>query len=145
MKNAMFGRYFLIGILTVLIDFGVLYLLSSFGVYKPIVNIISVLLSISFNFIFQNTWSFKAGSGNRTRKLKRYIVLTTFNYFVNIYVFYLFYKVISLDSYIYKIVPFVENIFPDGFISKMVISGMIMCWNFFLFKNWVFKVEKKRK
>ena len=143
--NKTFSRYFVIGVSTVFIDFGLLQILSSLGMKKVMANLISVLLSVVFNFFMQNYWSFKAGSSNALLKSIKYLSLTAFNYFVNTYGFFLIYKQWKIEDVLYKRFSFIPDFIPDGFLSKIIITIPIMCWNFFIFKYWVFKNKKTQK
>lgn len=143
--NKTFSRYFVIGVSTVIIDFGLLQILSSLGMKKVMANLISVLLSVVFNFFMQNYWSFKAGSSNALLKSIKYLSLTAFNYFVNTYGFFLVYEQWKIEEMLYKRLPFMPDFIPDGFLSKAIITIPIMCWNFFLFKYWVFKNKETQK
>ncbi len=143
--NKTFPRYFVIGVSTVFIDFGLLQVLSGLGMEKVVANIFSVLISVVFNFFMQNYWSFRAGSSNALLKSIRYLSLTAFNYFVNTYGFFLIYKQWKIEDVLYKRFSFIPDFIPDGFLSKIIITIPIMCWNFFLFKYWVFKNSKTQK
>jgi len=71
-----------------------------------------------------NYWTFKAGSGAKKKKLGRYLVLFTFNY--------LFDTALAF--------PILVNSFNvNQYVAKILITGMIVAWNFFLYKLWVFK------
>lgn len=137
-----FIRYFIIGFLTVTIDFSLMKILSSNGLDLVYSNIISVLVSIIFNFLMQNYWSFKAGPSNTLIKSIKYITLTTFNYFVNTYGFFVLYRTFEFENLVYTKMPIFSQILPEGFVVKIIITGLIMSWNFLLFKYWVFKVKK---
>lgn len=143
--NKTFPRYFVIGVSTIIIDFGLLQILSGFGITKVIANIFSVLVSVIFNFFMQNYWSFKAGSSNALLKSIKYLSLTSFNYFVNTYGFFLVYEKWEIEDLLYSRFPFIPDFIPDGFLSKIIITIPIMCWNFFLFKYWVFKKKGSMK
>lgn len=143
--NKTFPRYFVIGVSTVIIDFGLLQILSGLGMKKVVANLFSVLVSIIFNFLMQNYWSFKAGSSNALLKSIKYLFLTAFNYFINTYGFFLIYEQWKIEDMLYRRFSFMPDFIPDGFLSKAIITIPIMCWNFFLFKYWVFKNSKTQK
>ncbi|HOY46497.1 MAG TPA: GtrA family protein [Candidatus Dojkabacteria bacterium] len=120
-----FIRYLIIGFTTFGMQIGLLYLFTQLlGLEKVMGNVFSTLLSVVFNFIMSNYWTFKAGSGAKKKKLGRYLVLFTFNY--------LFDTALAF--------PLLVNSFNvNQYIAKIVITGMIVAWNFFLYKLWVFK------
>jgi putative flippase GtrA len=137
--NKTFLKYFTVGFSTVLIDFFLFLVLSKFGTNKSIANILSVTISITFNFFMHNYWTFKAGSrGNLTKSLK-YLLLTGFNYIFNISSFHLIFNKLNFETWFFSKFNLFPSFIPEGLITKFLISGLIMCWNYFLFKYWVFK------
>jgi putative flippase GtrA len=136
--NKTFPRYFIIGASTVLIDFLLLFILSEFGINKSIANIFSVTTSVVFNFLMQNYWTFKAGSKNNLTKSLKYLILTGFNYIFNISAFYFIFNKLDFERWFFTNFDLFSFI-PEGLITKLIISSLIMCWNYFLFKYWVFK------
>lgn len=139
----LFIRYFITGFLTVTIDFVLMRLLISYGLDTVLSNFISVFVSVIFNFFMQNYWSFQAGSSNKFRKSVKYLFLTIFNYLFNTYGFFLAYRELGIEDLLYENVDLLPRFLEDGFLVKIIITAMIMFWNFFLFKYWVFNVEKK--
>lgn len=134
--NKTFPKYLIAGFLSFVVDYGSLYLLSLIGVKLVIGNILSVLLSIIFNFLIQNYWTFKAGSNNKIKKSIKYISLTAFDYIFNITAFYLLFEHLELENFLEG--TFLSE-FPDGLVTKILITGSLACWNYIVFKYWVFK------
>jgi len=119
-----FIRYLLIGTITFVLDFGLFNLLSITFRTKPIIaNLTSTFISILFNFTASNFWTFKLGKKQQLKKLSRYAVLAIFNYFLGNGAMYLFIEYTSLN----------HNL------AKAIITMTVMCWNFILYKKWVFK------
>lgn len=120
-----FIRYLIIGFTTFGMQIGLLYVFTQIlAMEKVMGNVFSTLLSVVFNFIMSNYWTFKAGSGAKKKKLGRYLILFTFNYlFDTALAFPLLVNTLNVDQYI----------------AKILITGMIVAWNFFLYKLWVFK------
>ena len=143
MKNTFF-RYFIIGTLTVLIDYSILLLLSTLGIRESIGNIFSVTVSVVFNFLMQNYRTFKSGKRNKLQKSIKYLVLTIFNYFFNIVAFFILFDRLKIEKTLSsRISSFLSVSLLDGLITKFIIAITIMCWNYFLFKYWVFVKGKK--
>jgi putative flippase GtrA len=120
-----FIRYLIIGFTTFAMQIGLLYVFTQLlGLEKVIGNVFSTLLSVVFNFVMSNYWTFKAGSGAKKKKLGRYLVLFTFNY--------LFDTALAFPI-------LVTNLNVNEYLAKIIITGMIVAWNYFLYKLWVFK------
>lgn len=119
-----FVRYLFIGTTTFVIDFGLFNLMSLVLGVKPIyANLTSTFLSLFFNFTMSNFWTFKLDGSHKSRKLIRYAILATFNYFFQNFSMYLF----------------IENTDINHNIAKAIITITVMAWNFLLYKLWVFK------
>lgn len=57
-------RYSTVGLLSAVIDFGILYLLTDkLGFYYLISATISFIVAASFNYYLNRTWTFKVGGG----------------------------------------------------------------------------------
>jgi len=121
-----FIRYLIIGFTTVALDFGIYKLLESYTTLQGLpANMTSTLISLSFNFPMSNFWTFKAGGSAKMKKLSKYAGLAAFNYIFNNVMFYILHVTLGLHD----------------IVTKVVITGMIVCWNYFLYKLWIFKSE----
>lgn len=119
-----FARYLLIGTASVVVDFGSFNILwKLIGIKALYSNLISSLITICFNFTLSNYWTFKAGSRNKFKKLFKFVLVTAFNYFISNFLMYVFieYTTINLN------------------LAKLFITGLVVCWNFLLYRLWVFK------
>lgn len=118
-----FIRYLIIGFSTFGIDFGMLYIIiNGSGIEPTIANAISTLIGIIFNFTMSNFWTFQAGKGNKATKLSKYSLLATFNYLFGVGAFAVLHDIFDVGS---------------GF-SKVIVTGMVVCWNFLIYKFWIF-------
>jgi len=119
-----FIRYLIIGFSAFFLDYGTLKLLSiGFNIDAVYANLVSTFLGLSFAFTFSNYWTFKAGGKNKFKKLTKFGLLSIFNYFVQVIIFAILVR-------------------PFGFnedLSKVGVTGLIVCWNFFVYKFWIFK------
>jgi putative flippase GtrA len=121
-----FIRYLIIGFTTVGLDFGIYKLLINYTSIQGLpANMTSTLLSLAFNFPMSNFWTFKAGGSAKMKKLRKYASLAVFNYIFNNVMFYVLHIVLSAND----------------ILSKVIITGMVVCWNYFLYKLWIFKSE----
>lgn len=123
-----FIRYLIIGFASFGMDFGIFYILDRFTPVKGLIaNLISTLITWIFNYLMMNFWTFKAGGKSLSKKMKRYFVLATFNYIFNNVVF----QIMAV------------NLGINSLFTKVIITGLIVCWNFFLYKLWVFKNDSE--
>lgn len=119
-------RYLLIGFMTFFLDYGMLKgLIIYFDTDPVIANIISTFLALFFNFTLSNFWTFQAGTDKKAKKIGKYLFLAINNYLISVLVFSVLVKSFSLS----------EDI------SKVLVTGMVVSWNFLIYKYWVFKNE----
>lgn len=120
-----FAKYFVVGISGVGIDFILMVLLKEYLFFKPIwATAVSQIFSISFIFLANKYWSF--GSRHQTRgQVIRYLIVLAFDYSYTIAMMYLFNSVWGFD---YRLVRL-------GTIALMV------AWNFFLYKYFVYRKD----
>lgn len=117
-------RYLIVGFTTFFLDFGLHFFLKhQYGFAENIATRWSTLISMSFNFVASNFWSFPSVSGRHGKKLLRYLMVACVNF-----VFY---------NLMFELLVTRWEI-NDGF-AKVMITAMIVCWNYLLYKFWVFK------
>ncbi len=118
-----FIRYLIIGTSTFVIDFGIFNFLKLKLDFEPIVaNLTSTFLSLFYNFSMSNFWTFKLGKSQQMKKLSKYAILAVLNYLFGNGAMYLFIEYTDLN----------HNL------AKVLITLMIISWNFLLYKKWVF-------
>lgn len=120
-----FIRYLIIGFSTFFMQLFLLFVFSQLlNLEKIIANIFSTLLSMIFNFTMSNFWTFKLSSKSSGKKLGKYIMIASFNYIFDVIIAF----------------PFLASTLKvNQYISKIIITGVIVCWNFLIYKLWVFK------
>lgn len=121
-------RYLIIGFSSFFLNIiGLKVTILVTGLPDPKANIISMIFVLVFNFLMSNYWTFRAGGGNKLKKLLKYSILALFNYFADITIYGFLAETYDIDT--------------DGprFIAKVIITAMIVSWNFLLYKLWVFK------
>ncbi|MEI7580044.1 MAG: GtrA family protein [bacterium] len=122
-----FIRYLIIGFSSAFIDFALYQLCITYlSESKITANIISELITLIYNFSLTNYWTFQAGSAAKLNKISKYLTLAFFNYLVNNILF----------------IILVGHLGFNALLTKAGIIGLIVCWNFFLYKTWVFKNDK---
>lgn len=92
-------------------------------------NIISLLTSLSFNFIASNYWTFQAGGAKKRRKIMRYATIAGFNFLLNN-------VILSIQ---------VEYFSVNPIIAKVIVTGAQTLWTFLIYKVWVFRVEDQEE
>tara|TARA_Y100001970_G_scaffold274265_1_gene373730 strand:- start:240 stop:689 length:450 start_codon:yes stop_codon:yes gene_type:complete len=120
-----FFCFFVVGITGLAIDMASLVFLKEvFGIrpiYAVIVSQIGVLV---YNFSLNKFWSFE-NTQRPHKQAVRYTTLAGANYLFSVVVMYIFTEMLSFD---YRIV-------------RIASIGCMGCWNFFLYKYWVYKEE----
>ena len=132
--NSKFFKYLFVGGFSLVIDMFLLFTITElFGISYLISASISYLIAFVVCFILNFTYTFKVKIKklkNRTLmtnsvilSLTKYSGLTMFNYFVTMVVLFFLTEYFSIHY----------------LISKMLVIIMIIMWNFFLYKYWVYK------
>ncbi|NLL05418.1 MAG: GtrA family protein [Clostridiaceae bacterium] len=122
--NVIFARFFPIGYSLAkgfaenLID----YNLKSSTYSYLLANAIAYVVVFWFNFLINRIWSFKS-KVNIFKQLKQYGVLFVFN-------------LIATSSLLYFLSDKI-GILPE--ISKVLVMGSVVCWNFILYKKIIYK------
>ncbi len=120
-------RYLVTGAISFGIDFVAFQvLINTFQFDALPANMLSLLISMGFNFIMSNSWAFKAGNDRKKQKLARYLILVVINYFLNNTIFYILNSMLLLSPTLAKI-------------SVTILQAI---WTFFFYKVWIFKGAK---
>jgi len=121
-----FVKYLITGFSTFAIDFGLFQTLHTlFGLSEVVSNATSVLISLFYNFMMSNYWTFQAGTGKDAKKITKYLILAIVNYFFNIAAFAFLIAQFDLS----------------GLFAKVIVTGTIALWNYLIFKLWIFKED----
>lgn len=122
-----FAKYFLVGISAVAFDMGTLIAAKELLNIRPIYAvIINQLFVLAYVFFTNKYWSFR-NTDLPHKQMARFIILATFNYFFSVFMMYIFNHHVGID---YRIV-------------RMCTIAVMVPWNFFLYKYWVYKQEKQ--
>ncbi len=121
-----FIRYLIIGTISFLIDFSLFNLfVVAFEIQPLPANMTSIAISVIFNFLLSNYWTFKAGNHTDKNKIAKYLVIVVFNYIVNNLILYFL----------------TSNLALNPILSKILVTILQISWTFFLYKIWVFKIK----
>lgn len=118
-----FKRYLVIGFSTFFLEYGIFYVLhNAAGLYYLIANTSAYFISFWFNFLLNRFWSFKSTAGLK-RQLFQYLILFSFN-------------LVATNALMYLLSD-IAGIIPE--ISKVLIMGAVVSWNFVLYKKVIYK------
>lgn len=122
-----FMKYFIVGILGVILDLGTLTLFrEQFGIAPYIAVILNQIILIVFNFTINKLWTFKNTAMPHTQ-LVRYLMLFVFNYALAVLFMFIFNEHMGID---YRLVRICTIVLAVG-------------WNFFLYRHWVFCINEE--
>lgn len=118
-----FLRYLVIGFSTFFLEYGIFRaLLDLLHVYYLFANTAAYFISFWFNFMLNRYWSFKSTSDIK-RQLMQYLVLFGIN-------------LAATNGLMFVMTGFL-GIIPE--ISKILVMGAIVCWNFIIYKKIIYK------
>ena len=118
-----FKRYLVIGFSTFFLEYGIFYALhNAAGLYYLVANTTAYVLSFWFNFLLNRYWSFKSKTSLK-KQLFQYLILFSFN-------------LVATNVLMYLLSD-IAGIIPE--ISKVLIMGAVVSWNFVLYKKVIYK------
>ena len=119
-----FKKYLVVGFSSFGLDYGLFALfVKVFNVYYLYANIFIYIFVFWFNYILNRCWSFQSKEPLRTQ-LKKYFLLFIFNLLAaNVILIYFLTDIIGIPE----------------MISKILIMGAVVSWNFILYKKVIYK------
>lgn len=128
-----FGKFLIVGSINFFIDFAILNLLSltsgiNKGFFVAIFSVVSFLIANINSYYLNSKWTFK--DFNKSSNYKNFLTISVFGVLINILVIYSFTVFIN------------QNYFSDIIwlnISKIVAIGIVIFFNYFGYKKFVFK------
>jgi putative flippase GtrA len=115
-------RYLIVGFSSAAIELALFFLLYHvLDVFVVASNVVALTAATVYNFTLSRTWTFKSVS-SLPRSLVLYLVLFAWN------------QVFSS----WAIVAFIDLGIP-AMLAKVITMGVIVCWNFVLYRKVVFK------
>jgi putative flippase GtrA len=122
-----FAKYFVVGFSGLFIDMGTLILLKEYCGWAPVLAVVvNQILMITYNFTLNKYWSFK-NKEMPHRQIVKYLILAGCNYLFSILIMYIFNHLLDFD---YRLV-------------RLATIAVMVSWNFFLYKYWVYKQDIK--
>lgn len=121
-----FFKYCLVGVSGTAIDLGALYLLVEYAGLPVIpAAILSFLLAVTNNFIFNKTWTFKNKSKNYRKLYIKFLIVATVGLGLTVSFMHLF-----------------VNVFEIWYmLAKLMTSAIVLTWNFLGNKLWTFRLR----
>lgn len=122
-KNRQKIRFLLVGGTNTAIDFGLLFILNSFGLPRVSSNIISTGVAFIFSFFANRNFTFSANSGNIKKQMTLFIIVTLFGLWV--------------------IQPIIISLISNLLVGKIIATAVTLVWNYLFYSRLVFKKEAK--
>lgn len=121
-----FAKYFIVGFSGLFLDIGTLILFTEkFGMLPVVAVVVNQSVLLVYNFLLNKYWSFKSKTMPH-KQLVKYLTLAGFDYLFSVVMMYFFNHVLHFD---YRLV-------------RIATIAIMVSWNFFIFKYWVYKDEK---
>ena len=118
-----FAKYFFVGVSGVVLDIGTLVFFKKYIGLTPVIAVIfNQPLLLFYNFLLNKYWSFKNRSMSHWQVV-RYVSLSVFNYGFSAVAMY------GLH----------DHVGVNYIIARLVTIAMMVLWNFFLYKYWVYR------
>ena len=122
-KNRQKIRFLLVGGTNTAIDFGLLFILNSFGLPRVLSNTISTGVAFIFSFFANRNFTFSANSGNIKKQMTLFIIVTLFGLWV--------------------IQPIIISLISNLLVGKIIATAVTLVWNYLFYSRLVFKKEAK--
>jgi putative flippase GtrA len=121
-----FSKYFIVGVGAVILDMGSLILLKTYLVISAVEAVIlNQVIVLAYVFYLNKHWAFKE-QGRTGRQMLRFAVVVAFDYLFSVAAMYVFNDHLKFD---YRLV-------------RLASIAIAVCWNFFLYKYWVYVNDK---
>lgn len=120
-----FIKYFVVGFSGLFLDMATLVFFKEFvGLNATVAVVCNQSITLTYNFLLNKYWSFK-NKEMLQKQIVRYLVLAIFNYLFSVGMMYLFNHIYEFD---YRLV-------------RLATIAVMVFWNFFLYKYWVYREE----
>lgn len=122
-----FAKYFIVGFSGLFLDMGTLIVFKEYFGWTPVlVVVVNQIFLLIYNFTLNKYWSFKSKTLPH-KQIVRYLILAGCNYLFSILIMYFFSHKMGWD---YRLVR----------LSTIIV---MVIWNFFLYKYWVYRQETR--
>lgn len=118
-----FKKYIATGFMSFILEYLIFFMMyTGFGVWYIISNTVAYVIVFWFNFLLNRFWSFKSRD-NVKRQLIIYSVLFIYNIMATNGMLYFLFEIAG-------VVPL---------ISKVLVMGMVVSWNFIIYKKVIYR------
>jgi len=124
-------RFVAVGGVNTVIDFGLLFLLSSLGTPVLIANVVSTTTAFCFSFFANKKYTFKTTDTNVKREIVLFVIVTLFGLWV-LQTIIIKLIIMSLSG-----VQLSDN--AALFIAKVIATMVTLIWNYVMYSRVVFK------
>lgn len=125
------ARFIVVGLINTALDFGILLVLTHFGLDKLVANVISSTIAFVFSFFANKKYTFQTTDTNVAREMLLFVIVTL----TGLWVLQTF--VIWLTTPL--AVTILHNTSVALVASKLIATVVSMTWNYVLYSKLVFK------
>lgn len=121
----------MVGGISTIIDFGLLFAGTQLGLPVIAANIISTSIAFVFSFFANKKYTFKATDGSIMREMILFVIVTLFGLWV------------IQTAIIHWLMPVTMSLLHDRNLAllagKLIATGVTLVWNYTLYRSVVFK------
>lgn len=115
----------IVGFSSFIIDYGLFFIFFKFaGLWYLFSTLISQAVAIVYNFTLNRNWSFRS-NGHKKKQFAKYMTLQVWNYLFATTALWFFVSQYAIDP----------------LIAKVMAIGIVVSWNFILYKFVIYKNE----
>ena len=130
-KHAEKIRFIIVGGVNTVIDFGILFLLTSLGIDKLVANFFSTGIALIFSFFANRSFTFKHHSGSAKKQFASFLIITLAGLWIL--------QPIIISVCTTALAPHITNSAINLFIAKLIATVASLVWNYLLYSKLVFK------
>lgn len=129
-----FMRFGIVGTSGFLIDFSITWvMLSMFGLFEYGANAIGFAVAATSNYILNRLWTWRSKNPNVKGEFLKFFMVSLIGLFINSFVIFLCQLPGEFS------VQVAGHLINDFWIAKLIATGVVMLWNFFVNNYFTFK------
>lgn len=129
-NKAQKARFGIVGAINTILDFGILFALTTFGLGSIASNYISTSVAFAFSFFANRNYTFKTAKGNLRRQVILFTAVTLFGLW--------FIQPLVIWSVSEALSSFTIATWITLFVAKVVATIASLIWNYILYSRLVF-------
>ncbi len=122
-SSARFARYFLVGGTSAVVDIGLFLILIRLGISYQLAGVLGFIVATAVNFILSKHYVFHDRQGVGFRKMIATYLVSSVGLLLNQLILWIG----------------IEQFFLAPLLAKLVATGMVFFWNYFIRNYYVFK------